>query len=167
MASGVCFVRGVPSRPPSVSYSIQQYPRFWKDHRLTLATRVLYTVGWDAVAKTTWSKRIGFLDLGTDIDGTLYASEQAARYLVTVGMYPWLDNLFDKNPVYRIGPPTYTNVANHAVKILTDRLTGEDGHDAQGDTDFLDLYIEAKGQHPEVVDIPMIVSCKWSFSPDD
>lgn len=90
--------------------------------------------------------------------GTLHASTQAARYLVTVGMYPWLDNLLDKNPLVRIGPPTYTNVANHAVSLLTDRLTGQDGHDPQADTDFLDCYIEAQTAHPDVVDIPMMMS---------
>lgn len=117
-----------------------------------------HPVGWDAVAKTTWSKRIGFLDLGTDIEGTLHASSAAAKYLVTVGMYPPLDNLLDKNPIVRIGPPTYTSVANHAVKIFTERVTGQDGHDSAGNTDFLDLYIEAQKQHPEVVDVPMLVS---------
>lgn len=135
--------------------------RFDTDNELTIMHTHTHphTVGWDAVAQTTWSKRIGFLDQGSDIGGTLSASEQAARYLVTVGMYPWLDNLLDKNPVCRIGPPTYTTVAEHAVSILTGRLTGQDGHDAQGNTDFLDLYIEAKGQSPEVVDGPMIISC--------
>lgn len=109
------------------------------------------------------SKRIGYLDHGYDFDGTLAAAEAASVYLVTVGMYPTLDNFLDKNPVYRIGPPTYTNVANLAVKLLTDRLTGQDSHDPKGNTDFMDLYIEASGQYPEIVDNAMIVSCKTSF----
>lgn len=111
------------------------------------------------MAKTTWSKRIGFLDHGTDLQGTLHASAQAAKYLVTVGMYPWLDKLLDKNPLVRVGPPTYTSVANHAVQILTDRLTtNADGHDPEKDIDFLDCYVQAQQAHPEVVDTPMIVS---------
>ncbi|CAN8100112.1 unnamed protein product [Discula destructiva] len=114
--------------------------------------------GWDAVAKTTMSKRIGYLDHGYDFDGTLAASDTASTYLVTVGMYPKLDHLLDKNPVYRVGPPTYTNVANLAVKLLTERMTGQDSHDAKSDTDFMDMYIEAQGQYPEIVDVPMIVS---------
>lgn len=107
------------------------------------------------------SKRIGYLDHGYDFDGTLAASEAAAVYLVTVGMNPVLDHFFDKNPVRRIGPPTYTNVANLAVKLLTERLTGQDAHDSKSNTDFMDLYIEAQGQYPEIVDNPMIVSCKF------
>lgn len=106
------------------------------------------------------SKRIGYLDHGYDFDGTLDASGKASAYLVTIGMYPPLDNFFDKNPVYRIGPPTYTNVANLAVKLLTERLTGQDLHNSKSNTDFMDLYIEAKSQYPDIVDIPMIVSCE-------
>lgn len=113
--------------------------------------------GWDAVAKTTWSKRLGFLDRGADLDGTLHASAQAARYLVTVGMYPALDRLLDKNPLVRVGPPTYTHVAHHAVQLLTDRLTGADGHN-KTTVDFLDCYVQAQQAHPDVVDHPMIVS---------
>lgn len=126
----------------------------------SILTILFLLVGWDAVAKTTMSKRIGYLDHGYDFDGTLDASEKASAYLVTIGMYPVLDNFLDKNPVYRIGPPTYTNVANLAVKLLTERLTGQDSHDPKSNTDFMDLYIEAKSQYPDIVDIPMIVSCE-------
>lgn len=110
------------------------------------------------------SKRIGYLDHGYDFDGTLATSEIASLYLVTVGMYPTLDSFLDKNPVYRIGPPTYTNMANLAVKLLTERLTGQDSHDPKDNTDFMDLYIEAQGQHPDIVDNPMIVSCELFLS---
>lgn len=104
------------------------------------------------------SKRIGYLDHGRDFDGTLSASEKASAYLVTVGMYPVLDKFLDKNPVYRIGPPTFTDVANLAVKLLTERVTGQDGHDAENNTDFMDLYIQAKMEHPDIVDDVMMVS---------
>lgn len=104
------------------------------------------------------SKRIGYLDHGHDFDGTLSASEKASTYLVTVGMCPSLDRLLDKNPVYRIGPPTYSNVAGLALKLLTERVTGQDGHDAEKNTDFMDLYLEAKQQHPEIVDDVMMTS---------
>lgn len=112
------------------------------------------------------SKRIGYLDHGYDFDGTLATAETASLYLVTIGMYPVLDNFLDKNPVLRFGPPTYTNLANLAVKLLTERLTGQDSHDSKRNTDFLDLYIEAQSQYPDVVDSPMIVSCETSLPVD-
>lgn len=104
------------------------------------------------------SKRIGYLDQGHDFDGTLAASEKASSYLVTIGMYPALDKLLDKNPVYRVGPPTFTDVANLCVKLLTARATGQDGHDAEADTDFMDLYLKARAEHPDIVDDVMMVS---------
>lgn len=104
------------------------------------------------------SKRIGYLDHGRDFDGTLRASEKASHYLVTVGMYPPLDRLLDKNPVCRIGPPTYSSVAGLALGLLTARVTGADGHDADRDTDFMDHYLEARRAHPDVVDDAAIAS---------
>lgn len=115
------------------------------------------------MAKTTLSKRIGYLDHGYDFDGTLAIADMASLYLVTVGMFPALDKFLDKNPIYRIGPPTYTNVANLAVELLTKRLAGQDSHDPEGNTDFMDLYIEAQTQYPDIVDNPMIVSCETLF----
>lgn len=109
------------------------------------------------------NKRIGFLDHGSDFDGTLATAEKASKYLVTIGMYPLLDKYLDKNPVYRIGPPTYSNIAALAVKLLTDRLTGQDGHDIVQDLDFLDHYIEAKKEYPDIVDDTMLISCELNI----
>lgn len=105
------------------------------------------------------NKRVGFLDHGSDFDGTLATAEVASKYLVTIGMYPVLDKFLDKNPVYHIGPPSYTNLAALAVKLLTERVTGQDGHDAEQSLDFMDHYIEAKQQYPEIVDDTMLISC--------
>lgn len=63
--------------------------------------------------------------------------------------------------VYHIGPPSYTNLATLAVKLLTARVTGQDGHDAVQDLDFMDHYIEAKKQYPEIVDDVMLTSCEF------
>lgn len=141
------------------------------------------------------NKRVGYLDHGSDFDGTLATAEKASKYLVTIGMYPVLDKFLDKNrerpfspvtdphlsrsglehnecgihsttnvtgqlAVYHIGPPSYTNLATLAVKLLTARVTGQDGHDAVQDLDFMDHYIEAKKQYPEIVDDVMLTSCE-------
>lgn len=112
---------------------------------------------WDVVGKATFSKRVGYLDHGHDFDGTLNVSEKAMDYLVTVGMMPWLDSLFDKNRFYRIGPPSFANVTNLAVGHLMDRYTGKDGHDP-AQPDFLDKSLEAKQEYPDIVDDGRILS---------
>lgn len=105
------------------------------------------------------SRRLGYLDHGRDFDGTLGASAQAARYLVTVGMYPALDRLLDKNPVCRVGPPTFSDVGGLAARLLADRLAGRDGRRGApaGRPDFTDHYIEAKAQNPGTVDDGAII----------
>jgi hypothetical protein len=117
----------------------------------------LRPVSWDAVAETTTSNRLGYLEKGCDFDGTLEISSKASQYLVTVGMYWKLDYLLDKNPIYRIGPPSFTSVSNICLRLLMDRVTGKDDHDTSR-PDFMDRYIEAKQQHPEIVDDMRLVS---------
>lgn len=78
-------------------------------------------------------------------------------YLVTVGMIPVLDKFLDKNPVYRIGPPTFGAITNLGLGHLMGRMKGVDNHDA-AKPDFLDRYLEAQQQYPEVVDVYRILS---------
>jgi cytochrome P450 len=78
-------------------------------------------------------------------------------YLVTVGMNPKLDKLLDKNPICRIGPPTFGAITNLGLGHLMGRVKGTDKHDP-AKPDFLDRYLEAQQQHPEVVDVYRILS---------
>ncbi|MBE3043354.1 cytochrome P450 [Candidatus Bathyarchaeota archaeon] len=114
------------------------------------------TVAWDVVGQATFGKPLGYLEHGCDFDGTLDISRQAMNYLVTVGMQHKLDSLLDKNPVYRIGPPSLANITAVAMTHLANRYTGADNHDPSN-PDFLDRYLEAKKAHPEEVDDPRIL----------
>lgn len=53
------------------------------------------------ISKSTYGKRIGYLDYGYDFDGTLKVNEKALCYLATIGAQPKLDSLLDKNRLYR------------------------------------------------------------------
>ena len=63
---------------------------------------------------------------GLRFDGTLAVSEKGIDYFCVVGQIPILDYLFDKNPVYRIGPPSFGTVTNISIKHLIDRCQGND-----------------------------------------
>ena len=107
----------------------------------------------------TFSKEIGYLEKGYDFDGTLAISEKAVDYFCLVGQIPILDYFFDKNPIYRIGPPSFGTVTNMSIKHLIDRYQGNDRQSHHpGKPDFLDKFIEAKKFHPNVVDDTQIVS---------
>lgn len=114
---------------------------------------------WDVVGAVTFSQPIGYLEKGYDFDGTLHNADKAMDYFTVVGTMPFLDRVFDKNPICHIGPPGFNTIAGISVKHLVDRYQGNDKnyHDP-ATPDFLDKFIEAKKADPENVDDAQIVS---------
>lgn len=107
----------------------------------------------------TFSKSFGYLDKGEDFNGVLHAADKAQDYFVVVGAIPFLDRVFDKNPIYRIGPPGFNTSTGISIKALQDRYAGADKeyHDPEV-PDFLDHFIAAKEADPENVSDPQIIS---------
>jgi hypothetical protein len=112
---------------------------------------------WDVIGQITFSKRFGYLDKGRDFDGHLWLSEMGSDYLASVSQVPYLDRWIDKNPVFPIGGATV--LLGPTLRYVGDRHHGRDG-DTHDDTkpDFLDKFIEAKTEHPDVVDDTQIIS---------
>lgn len=71
---------------------------------------------------------------------------------------PWLDQLFDKNPVMRVGPPSFGVAAGFCANKAINRLSGADKHDSGKQKDFLDYFIQIKDENPGVVDVNQIVT---------
>lgn len=113
---------------------------------------------WDVVGAITFSKPLGYLSAGCDFDSTLRNAEKALDYFTWVGCIPWADHLFDKNRIYRLGPPGFGGIAGISIQRLVDRYQGNDKdyHDPSR-PDYLDRFIEAKMQDPDVVDDNQIV----------
>ncbi|RSM00733.1 hypothetical protein CDV31_011658 [Fusarium ambrosium] len=114
---------------------------------------------WDVVGAVTFSQPIGYLEKGYDFDGTLSNADKAMDYFTVVGTMPFLDRVFDKNPVCHIGPPGFNTITGISIKHLVDRYQGNDKdyHDPEK-PDFLDKFIEAKNADPENVNDAQIVS---------
>ncbi|KAJ5973116.1 uncharacterized protein N7479_003034 [Penicillium vulpinum] len=114
---------------------------------------------WDVVGNVTFSQPIGYLKKGCDFDKTLHIANVAMGYFSLVGQIPILDHLLDKNPVYRIGPPSFGAVTNISIQHLMDRLQNKDTdyHDPSK-PDYLDKFIEAKEKFPDLVDDMQIIS---------
>lgn len=108
---------------------------------------------WDVVGSVTFSQPIGYLSHGCDFDGTLGNSEKALDYFSWIGCIPSLDYWFDKNPVYRVGPPGFGGITDISIKHLIDRYQGNDKdyHDP-AQPDYLDKFIEAKQATPGIND---------------
>ncbi|KAL3426837.1 benzoate 4-monooxygenase cytochrome p450 [Phlyctema vagabunda] len=113
---------------------------------------------WDVIGQVTFSKTMGFLDSGQDVNDMIRTAEMALDYFATIGQMPWLDKFLDKNPIMRIGPPSFGAAASFCASQVIDRLSGTDKHDPEKQKDFLDYFIELKRQNPNVVDDNQIVS---------
>lgn len=101
----------------------------------------------------------GYLTQGKDFDGTLRNADSAMDYFSVVGTMPFLDRVFDKNPVYRMGPPGFNTITGISVQHLIDRYQNKDKdvHDPET-PDFLDKFIEAKKADADNVNDAQIIS---------
>ncbi|KAJ5611906.1 hypothetical protein N7528_009011 [Penicillium herquei] len=114
---------------------------------------------WDVVGQATFSQPIGYLEKGYDFDNTLKTANIAMDYFTLVGQMPILDRLLDKNPVYRLGPPSFGTITNISIQHLVDRLQGSDaGYHDPAKPDFLDKFIQTKENFPDTVDDTLIIS---------
>ncbi|KAM0270038.1 hypothetical protein ACHAQH_009574 [Verticillium albo-atrum] len=112
---------------------------------------------WDVIGQITFSKRFGYLEKGKDFDGHLWLSEMGSDYLASVSQLPYLDGWIDKNPIFPIGGATV--LLGPTLQYVKDRFQGRDKatHDPTK-PDFLDRFIQAKSENPDVVDARQIVS---------
>ncbi|KAF4955214.1 hypothetical protein FSARC_11919 [Fusarium sarcochroum] len=128
------------------------------DKECDLGQWILYHM-WDAIGTMTFSQSFGYLENGSDFDGTLRKAEKAMDYFAAVGVMPWLDRVLDKNPILHIGPPGFNTVTGISVKRLQNRYQGKDGdHHNPKQPDFLDRFIEVKEANPGETSDEQIVS---------
>ncbi|KAL9051533.1 MAG: hypothetical protein Q9162_005962 [Coniocarpon cinnabarinum] len=112
---------------------------------------------WDVIGKVTFSRELGFLDQARDIDDLIDTGRRAIHYFSLISQMPFLDQLFDKNPVYPLGPPSFGAAAGWGAKQMYARMAGEDKHDPEVQADFLDLFLDMKKNDPDVDDNRIIV----------
>ncbi|CEJ56131.1 Putative Cytochrome P450 [Penicillium brasilianum] len=112
----------------------------------------------DVIGEMTFSKPLGFLEKGGDVDGIIAAIEHMLDYSGKIGQMPWLDYIFIKNPLRQLIQGGSTGaVARFARARLDERLThsksgAEEARDpTKTHRDFLSRFLEAKKEHPEIV----------------
>jgi len=106
---------------------------------------------WDVSSYIIFSRRFGYLEHGSDFDNSISLSATINSYFQLVGQMPWIDFWLDKNPLVKIGPVTFTSLTKLAVDGYTARLTGNDKDFNPDAPDYLQHYIDAKSEHPDVV----------------
>ncbi|KPI40815.1 Pisatin demethylase [Cyphellophora attinorum] len=120
----------------------------------------------DVIGELTFSKRLGFLDKGEDVDGIIELLETSLDYASIVGQIPILDYLFKKNPVrlwasrrglLNTSAPIVTFALNRLEErrdelesMATDRKSGEsNASDSSQGADFLIRYWKAHLKDPD------------------
>ncbi|KAK4939243.1 hypothetical protein LTR10_020439 [Elasticomyces elasticus] len=117
----------------------------------------------DVIGELTFSKRLGFLDRGEDVEGIIKSIEEMLDYAAVVGQMPFLDNVFKKNPI-RLLLSQYgliksnTAMVDFARKRLAERVDSETGIlKSSADVssyvrnDFLSKFLAAHQKDPEFI----------------
>ncbi|KAJ5657790.1 cytochrome P450 [Penicillium longicatenatum] len=105
---------------------------------------------WDAMSQATFSQDLGILNAGSDDRGFVGRSNKTLDYFASICQIPLLDMIFDKNPIMRIGPPTFVWANIFSVEQLQKRY--QQGTKSVANTDFLSKFLEIKQKNPELVD---------------
>ncbi|KAH7367124.1 pisatin demethylase [Plectosphaerella cucumerina] len=112
----------------------------------------------DVIGELTYSKRLGFVDRGVDVDDIITNLEGLLNYVSVVGQLPLLDRFLLKNPL-RLWMSKHnllnfnSPVVEFARKRMADRRQGDDGGEKaekrySDRRDFLSRFQEAHKKDP-------------------
>ncbi|KAJ5692601.1 cytochrome P450 [Penicillium macrosclerotiorum] len=104
---------------------------------------------WDVMSQVTFSQDLGILEAGSDYKGFLGRSAKTLDYFAPICQVPILDMFLDKNPIARIGPPTFVWANIFSLEQLQKRYQE---NDPTGRADFLSKFLKIKEKNPELVD---------------
>ncbi|TKX26047.1 cytochrome P450 monooxygenase-like protein 11 [Elsinoe australis] len=115
----------------------------------------LHLLAWDIIGEATFSRNLGFLEKGQDIDNLIEYGKQALDYQAVIGQMPWTDKLLDKNLYWRNGPPSTAAALAFALGTIGAREQGEARRDSKAvdlQSDLLDDFLDIKKKDPTVTD---------------
>ncbi|KAF4979782.1 hypothetical protein FZEAL_4086 [Fusarium zealandicum] len=118
----------------------------------------------DVIGELTFSKRLGFVERGCDIDNIIQDLEGFLNYVSWIGQIPFLDNLFIKNP-FKIWMAkngllkSSAPVAEFARKHLDERQEEEEsGVTKTKRRDFLNRFKEARAKDPDFITEQLVLA---------
>ncbi|KPM42947.1 hypothetical protein AK830_g3621 [Neonectria ditissima] len=116
----------------------------------------------DVIGELTYSKRLGFVDRGVDVDDIIGNLEWLLNYVAVVGQVPFLDQLLLKNPIrlwlskFKLGSSTSPVVEFAKKQMASRRVTDEEDGEkllSKGPSrkDFLSRFTEASIKDPAFI----------------
>ncbi|KAI1174582.1 putative cytochrome P450 [Nemania sp. FL0916] len=121
----------------------------------------------DVIGEITFSKRLGFLEEGRDVDGIMASIWHWFEYVAVIGQMPWLDLLWVKNKfVSRLRPAKWSPMVQFAHKCEQERRsslssTFEEKNEQLNSRDFLSRFLAASQKDPS---IPSWALSAWTSS---
>ncbi|KAF4414768.1 Pisatin demethylase, partial [Fusarium austroafricanum] len=112
---------------------------------------------WDMLSQLTFSQTFGYMQKAKDFDDSIRSNALGADYFGLIGQIPFLDSLLAKNPVVRIGPPPLSNAIQFTVTRLQERFEKRKTDKNRGKADFMDHFINAMEEHPDIVDTQRVL----------
>lgn len=108
----------------------------------------------DVIGELTFSKRLGFLKRGGDVDGIIHAIETFFNTAAIVTQIPWVDWLWAKNPLLE---PFRSKKVNPVVAFALARVAERQSQNKEGSTgeelnnkDFLSRFLDAIEKDPSI-----------------
>jgi cytochrome P450 len=145
-------------------------------------TRWLQFYAFDVIGEITYSKRHGFIERNTDVEGIVAYLTKLFLYVAPVGQIPLLDRLFLKNPVYLklaqwgLIDATFP-VARFARARMAERLTDTDsaekttsllpttaGKAPSKSPDLLSKFLAAREARPDVMSDTLVQTMAVSMA---
>ncbi|KAH7091419.1 pisatin demethylase [Paraphoma chrysanthemicola] len=117
----------------------------------------------DVICELTFSKRMGFVDRGEDVENIISNLQCVLDYAAVIGQVPFLDRLLLKNPIRKMmsarGFIPGTPVAHFALKRIEETTSGGNNYaddsssfyDAKPRRDFLSRFQEANVKDPNFI----------------
>ncbi|KAM0205025.1 hypothetical protein ACHAQI_009573 [Fusarium lateritium] len=115
----------------------------------------------DVIGELTYSKRLGFVDQGKDVDNVIGSLEWSLNYAAPIGQLPNLDKLWLKNPLrLQLAKWRFSSSASPVAVFARNRMLARvdpekledmtfDEND--GRRDFLSRFLEAHQKDPEFI----------------
>lgn len=140
----------------------QTAERYCKTNKACDFSRWLQFYAFDVIGEISFSRRLGFVERGEDVDGIVEAIAENLAYAGQIGQQPWLDRyVLRKNPVKLWLMKYGIIVSSNAIAAFTAARSAErnavDDKDIARDeesgagVDFLTRFKQAQKRHPEVM----------------
>ncbi|KAF2729301.1 cytochrome P450 [Polyplosphaeria fusca] len=104
---------------------------------------------WDFLGDMTFSKRMGFMESGSDVGNMISTAESVMRYFSVVGQIPMLDKLLGKNPYLPYKFADFSVPAGFCVQRFIERM--QNLEQFKDKKDYMNGFLEAKKEFPDLV----------------